>query len=113
MNHKSYIDHERFEFIKKGKKHVEIFLNNKDYHVDDTIKLIDETNENYLIVRITSLSYYFNVDDLVEDYPVDLLGFGGKNKDEVKDFYHHLYEREEENYHVVGISFEITYQKEE
>lgn len=113
MNHKSHLKHEYFMAVKNGKKTVDVRLCDAEcqsYQVDDTIKFIDIDTEESLIVRIRSLSYYFNIDDLVNDYPVDLLGFSGKSKEEVKAIYDAIYSKEEqETYHVMGIGFEASH----
>lgn len=116
MNHKSHLKHEYFMAIKEGRKRVEVRLNDskrQEYQVDDTIKFIDLDTEESLIVRITSLSYYFSFSDLIDNYPIDLLGFPNHTKEEVKQIYDTLYSQEEQKkYHVIAIGFEVTHVNE-
>jgi len=111
MNHICHLNHEYFELVRDNKKSVEVRLNDEkrqNYHVGDIIKFVDCDTDESVIVKISGLSYYYSFDDLIDNYPLDLLGFYGKSKSYVKDVYHNIYnENDEKKYHVVAINFEL------
>lgn len=102
---------EYFNYIKNGTKRIEIRLNDEKrskIKLDDIINfhLIDD--EEIITVKVTGLLKYKNVENLIDDFDMEMLTEKGMKKSEFINIFNNIYsESEQEAKSILGIRFEI------
>lgn len=101
MTHEMKLRHIYFEKIMSGEKIYEIRLNDekrKLISVGDVIIFRDENDLNREVEkRVEKLLHFDNFAKMLDELPLDKIGFKDFTKDEVEDVYHQFYSIENEN----------------
>lgn len=103
---------EYYDKIKTGEKVIELRLNDQKRQlmkIGDIIRfgLEPERNE-YVEAKITGLIKYRDFKSLLNDIPLNLLGFNNMTKEDVLTLLHDIYtEYDEKRFGVIGIRIEL------
>lgn len=103
---------EYYDKIKTGEKVIELRLNDQKRQlmkIGDIIRfgLEPERNE-YVEAKIIGLIKYRDFKSLLNDIPLNLLGFNNMTKDDVLTLLHDIYtEYDEKRFGVIGIRIEL------
>ncbi len=103
---------ENFNYIQNGTKRIEIRLNDKKrklIHIGDYIEFENLDTKDKLLVRVVALLNYETIEDLINDYKMELLLDKSITKEELVDIFNNIYSNEEQvKYKILGIKFEIV-----
>lgn len=103
---------ENFDYIKNGTKRIEIRLNDEKRKlicIGDYIEFENLDTKEKLMVRVVALLNYENIENLINDYKIELLLDKGVTKEELVNIFNNIYSNEEQNkYKILGIKFEIV-----
>lgn len=103
---------ENFNYIKNGTKRIEIRLNDdkrKSICIGDYIEFEDLDTKEKLVVRVVALLNYETLDDLINDYKMELLLDKNTTKEKLVNMFNNIYSNEEqEKYKILGIKFKIV-----
>lgn len=111
MEMKVHLHPDVFEIVKKGKKDVEVRVNDekrRKLNVGDTIIFLKRPLEDESIIKtVKSLEYYDNFKELVEHYEMERIYLEGYTKEMyLKEMARFYTEEEQDKYGVVAIIFE-------
>lgn len=103
---------EYYDKIKNGDKVIELRLNDQKRQlmkIGDIIRFgLEPDREEFIEAKIVGLLKYRDFASLLEDIPVNLLGFAGMSKEEALTLLNEFYSsRDEKRYGVVGIRIEL------
>ena len=103
---------ENFDYVKNGTKRIEIRLNDEKRKlicIGDYIEFENLDTKEKLMVRVVALLNYENIENLINDYKIELLLDKDVAKEELVNIFNHIYSNEEQNkYKILGIKFEIV-----
>lgn len=103
---------ENFNYIKNGTKRIEIRLNDdkrKSICIGDYIEFENLDTKEKLVVRVVALLNYETLDDLINDYKMELLLDKNTTKEKLVNIFNNIYSNEEqEKYKILGIKFKIV-----
>lgn len=103
---------ENFDYIKNGTKRIEIRLNDEKRKlicIGDYIEFENLDTKEKLMVRVVALLNYETIENLINDYKIELLLDKGVTKEELINIFNNIYSNEEQNkYKILGIKFEIV-----
>lgn len=103
---------EYYDKIKNGDKVIELRLNDQKrqlMRIGDIIRFgLEPDREEFVEAKIIGLIKYRDFSSLLNDIPLNLLGFEDKSKEEVLAIYNEIYSsRDEKRFGVVGIRIEL------
>ena len=103
---------EYYDKIKSGERVIELRLNDQKRQlmkIGDIIRFgLEPERDEYVEAKIIGLIKYRDFESLLNDIPLDLLGFANLNKDEVLDLLYEFYsKKDEKKFGVVGIRVEM------
>ncbi len=103
---------ENFDYIKNGTKRIEIRLNDEKRKlicIGDYIEFENLDTKEKLMVRVVALLNYETIENLINDYKIELLLDKSVTKEELINIFNNIYSNEEQNkYKILGIKFEIV-----
>lgn len=103
---------ENFNYIKNGTKRIEIRLNDekrKSICIGDYIEFENLDTKEKLVVRVVALLNYETLDDLINDYKMELLLDKNTTKEKLVNIFNNIYSNEDqEKYKILGIKFKIV-----
>lgn len=103
---------ENFDYIKNGTKKIEIRLNDekrKSICIGDYIEFKNIDTQEKLMVRVVALLNYETIENLINDYKIELLLDKSITGEELVNIFNNIYSSEEqEKYKILGIKFEIV-----
>lgn len=112
MVHEMKLKEIYYDKIKNKEKIYEIRLNDekrKLINIGDIIifKKEPELEEN-IKTKVVNLIYFDSFKEMIDVMPLDKVGFGSADKDEIEDMYHKFYTVEDENkYGVLAIKIDV------
>lgn len=103
---------EYYDKIKNGDKVIELRLNDQKRQlmkIGDIIRFsLEPDREEFVEAKIVGLIKYRDFASLIDDIPVNLLGFSGMSKEEILVLLNEFYSsHDEKRYGVVGIRIEL------
>lgn len=113
MKHKMNLQRKYFDYIKSGTKRVEMRLFDEKrakIQIGDEIEfgVSGEDDSEVIRTRVIGLLRYRSFEDLVGDFPIEMLADTEMTKAELIEDLNKFYSKEmQEKYGVVGIRFEL------
>ena len=110
MIHEMKLQPKYFDFINTGTKRIELRLYDEKRQLiklGDTIKFLKEPEKaESLEVKVVDLLRYNTFDDLLKDFPIEVLADKSISKEALKEILEEFYTPEEQKkYGVLGICF--------
>ena len=90
-----------YEYILNGTKRIEIRLNDEKRQrikIGDKIKFINESYESkYFMATVCNLTYYNTIDEMFNDYNIEILADKSMTKEELRQVLMEFYTIEKQN----------------
>ena len=101
-----------YEYILNGTKRIEIKLNDEKRQgikIGDKIKFINESDASkYFIATVCNLTYYNTIDEMFNDYNIEILADKSMTKEELRQVLMEFYTIEKQNkYGMVAILIKL------
>ena len=111
MEMKVHLHSDVFEIVKKGKKDIEVRVNDekrRKLNIGDTLIFLKRPlDDEYIVKTVKALEYYDNFEEVVDHYEMERIYLAGYTKQEYLKEMSRFYTKEEQaHYGVVAIIFE-------